>query len=90
MPPGWAKIRAAVLKRDRGVCQAKTWKCTGKAQEVDHRGDPNDHRLSQLQAVCKPCHQVIGGQRSAAKRKANNARRLRPPEAHPSLRPPQG
>ncbi len=86
MPPGWSKIRAAVLKRDRGECQARTWKCTGRATEVDHRGDPNDHRLAMLQSVCRDCHQVIGGQRSAAKRKAKGLTRKRPPEAHPGMR----
>lgn len=86
MPPGWSKTRAAVLRRDRYECQARTWKCTGRAQEVDHRGDPNDHRLTMLQSVCKACHQVLGGQRSAAKRKAKGRTRARPPERHPSIR----
>lgn len=86
MPPGWSRIRAAVLARDKRKCQAGTYKCTGRATEVDHLGDPDDHRLEMLQSVCRECHQVLGGQRSAAKRKAKGRTRVRPPERHPSIR----
>jgi 5-methylcytosine-specific restriction endonuclease McrA len=54
-PPGWAKIRAHVLRRDHDTCHY----CGGVANEVDHvipvsRG--GGHRTSNLVAACKACN----------------------------------
>jgi 5-methylcytosine-specific restriction protein A len=52
----WAKLRAAVLRRDRGVCQ----RCGARATEVDHTipraegGAVWD--MANLKALCSPCH----------------------------------
>lgn len=87
LPPNWKRLRVAVLKRDRGLCQHNGPKCLRRASEVDHKGDADDHRLSSLQSVCKPCHLQLNGIRSAAKRAAKGDARKRPSESHPGMRP---
>lgn len=85
LPPGWAAIRETVLKRDP-VC---TWPegCNQPSAEADHKDDPDDHTLPNLQGLCSWHHQ----------RKTITQRRLRtyvttrrPNEPHPGLINPGG
>lgn len=79
LPADWPRRRAAVLRRDAHTCRLGYPKiCTLLATEVDHRTRGDDHALSNLQAVCAPCHQ----------HKTNHVdrpKRTRPPNQHPGL-----
>lgn len=84
LPANWAALRVAVFRRDGWVCQLQGPRCAGRATEVDHVEGHSDHRLSNLRSACKPCHATRTGQQGAAAR--SRPSRLRPAEAHPSLR----
>jgi 5-methylcytosine-specific restriction endonuclease McrA len=61
MPPGWERLRRAVLNRDGGRCQL----CGEPATDVDHvvsRADRGGEDMANLRALCAPCHR----KRSAA------------------------
>ncbi|MGC9543606.1 HNH endonuclease [Streptomyces sp. UG1] len=86
LPADWAARRAAVFERDGNRC---TWledgqRCTQEASDCDHIGDPDDHSLDALRALCGYHHR---------KRTALQARlargpmpsRERPRAAHPGL-----
>ena len=83
LPPDWSRRRLRVLVRDRWRCQIRGPHCIGRANEVDHGDDRDDHRDSNLRAVCKPCHK----ERSIAQSHAGRASRYRPREPHPGLLP---
>ena len=54
LPRNWAKIRKQVKTRDKWRCVI----CGGRDRlEVDHLGDPHDHRPDNLQTLCHDCHQ---------------------------------
>ena len=59
-PPGWAKIRTAILRRDKGICQIRyEGICTVRATEVDHIVPTTYGGSSEpanLQAACTPCN----------------------------------
>lgn len=88
LPPGWRRqIRPPVLERDGGQC---TWveddgqRCTLRATDVDHIGDPNDHGPENLRSLCGYHHRKrTAAQANAAKGPAPSRRR--PAEAHPGL-----
>lgn len=87
MPPGWPKLRAAILERDGYRCQIRRPRCVGLAATVDHivpawRGG-SDHP-SNLQAACGPCHNSKTGS-DAMSVGDTKARRRREPERHPGL-----
>ena len=58
----WLKIRAAVFRRDRGLCQqCRRDGYVTEATDVDHivskaRGGADD--MSNLQSLCSPCHKA--------------------------------
>lgn len=60
----WQKVRADVLKRDKGTC----WYCGGKANSVDHivpksLASPDDRSIddpSNLVAACVSCNSRKG------------------------------
>ncbi|MBD2897366.1 hypothetical protein amrb99_63260 [Actinomadura sp. RB99] len=90
MPTDWPARVRAVLSRD----QSCRWQISlipgdlcGSVErlEVDHIGDPRDHRLENLQALCRRHHALKTGRQSAAARKAKRASRTRPAERHPGL-----
>lgn len=85
LPPGWARIRVRVLQRDRWCCQLHYDGCLRRASEVDHVGEPDDHRDEVLRAVCHPCHATRSGRQGAAVTNGRHAQRRRPPEPHPGL-----
>lgn len=82
LPHDWPIRRQQVLDRDGGTCTWRTRgvRCMGRANEVDHVGNPHDHDVANLRSLCTPHHRartaVQGGQASARAR-------TRPAEAHP-------
>lgn len=86
LPPGWyTRIRPRILRRDRHVCQ---WRmavggiCGQPANQVDHVGDPHDHRDANLQALCEKHHRRKSSQQGNAAHRRRPSRH-RPPEPHP-------
>jgi 5-methylcytosine-specific restriction endonuclease McrA len=59
----YAENRKFVLERENYICEAKIFgHCIGRASETNHikkRSHGNDHSVSNLMAVCRPCHHVI-------------------------------
>lgn len=88
LPPGWqTRIRPPVLERDGHRC---TWieedssRCTAKATDVDHIGDPTDHSLGNLRSLCGYHHRKRTALQARAARGEAPPRR-RPAEPHPGL-----
>lgn len=81
LPSDWRAIRAPILRRDP-TCRLRLEGCTVVSTEVDHVGDPDDHRPHMLRGVCRECHQKRTQAQAAAARPS--ARRLA--EKHPGLR----
>lgn len=87
LPPDWRRRRAAVLARAGQRCEALDslgQRCPERATDADHVQRGDDHRMTNLQALCRWHH----GQKTA--REAADARRPRPtrrrePEQHPGL-----
>lgn len=71
-----------MLERDGHRCQIGYGDiCVGTANQVDHIGDRDDHRLENLRAACGPCHQRRSSQQGRAARPSER----RPPEPHPAF-----
>lgn len=93
-PAGWRKARKQALERDHYECQLDYDVCIGYATEVDHitnlaalgRSRDTAVHVDDLQAVCKPCHQVKTSREAAAGRRRHRADWRRPAESHPGLR----
>lgn len=93
LPVDWARRRILVLQRDRYRCR----RCGATATEVDHVVPGDDHRLTNLQALCKRCHGSKTGTEGAAA-VAGRPRRTpprpelraeRPIEQHPGFVKPE-
>lgn len=77
LPADWPKRRAIVLKRDGYRCvhirEDTGRRCIERATDVDHLGEPDDHRLSMLQSLCSYHHgqktSSQGGRRVRQKKK---------------------
>ncbi|MER7331689.1 MULTISPECIES: HNH endonuclease signature motif containing protein [unclassified Micromonospora] len=89
LPANWyTEIRAAVIERDKGKCR---WPrpngrgiCGHLGNQVDHKDDPLDHRLSNLQLLCERHHNLKSSrQGNEARAKLVSNRRPKPP--HPGL-----
>lgn len=84
LPPGWGRLRLAILERDAYTCQLHyEHRCIVRATEVDHIDGHDDHRPENLQAVCQPCHATKTGRDNAAR--TNGPPRQREKPAHPGL-----
>jgi 5-methylcytosine-specific restriction protein A len=81
LPPGWSKIRAAVLKK-QPTCQINGPSCTYVSTQADHIVAGDDHSMGNLQGVCYPCHAT----KSSTEGHTAKPTRRRPPERHPGLR----
>jgi 5-methylcytosine-specific restriction protein A len=87
LPDDWTQRRAAVLERDGGTCQLRYDVCTVQATDVDHVGDRFDHRLTNLRAVCRPCHNRHTAQQGAAAKNARYSEKRQPERHHGRLSP---
>jgi 5-methylcytosine-specific restriction protein A len=88
-PVDWPARVEAVLARDR-VCQQKIsadGSICGNPHdlECDHIGDPTNHELSNLQALCSTHHKRKTARQGAEARNRRRIPRKRPPEKHPGL-----
>lgn len=89
LPPNWRQLRATILNRDGHQCTAirgdTGQRCEAKATDVDHIGDPSDHRPHMLRSLCAYHHRrVTGAQGGTAIRAKTN----HPAPKHPGLRRP--
>ncbi|WP_307860529.1 HNH endonuclease [Actinokineospora baliensis] len=85
LPGDWPARRAATLARDRHRCQLRGPLCVGLASEVDHVRPGDDHDLSNLRAVCRPCHAGKSAQEGHAARARLALLRRRPAARHPGM-----
>lgn len=81
LPPGWKRLRQAVLERDGYLCQIRLPGCTGLATEPDHIVPNDDHSPANLQAACSHCNAEKN-----YRERPRVAPLYRDPEAHPGLR----
>lgn len=91
LPADWPQRRTVVLQRDRHRCRCTTdgchnnpGMCGASATQVDHEVPGNDHRLTNLRALCAPCHKTKTNLESQQARGVGPLRK-RPAEAHPGL-----
>jgi 5-methylcytosine-specific restriction protein A len=87
LPRGWARLRAAVLMRDKHRCTEAD--CTAWATHVDHvtphhQGGTDD--LSNLTSLCAPHHASKSSREGGQAAAASRANLKRPPESHPGIR----
>jgi hypothetical protein len=94
LPPGWGTIATQILRRDR-YCQwgsipddgvPMDYICGWPSTEVDHIGDPGDHRPSKLRGLCTSHHATRTGRQGAAARNKLSPLRKRPPDKHPGFK----
>lgn len=83
LPDDWPARVAAVKRRASGRCEDKhhAQGCDGRAAEVDHVRQGDDHALANLQALSAACH--------ARKTRLDNGYRasvMAPVERHPGTR----
>lgn len=64
MPKNWSTLVRQVMARDRRLC----YLCGGDAVAVDHVVPNDDHRLVNLAAICKRCHDAKTATEAAAGR----------------------
>lgn len=89
VPSDWPHRRNSVLKRAGGRCEvvAEGVRCPNPASQVDHIvnvAEGGSHELTNLAAICVPCHAVkTKGER--ARGIARQPRERRAPEKHPGL-----
>lgn len=85
LPPGWGRIRSAVLARDAHACveiRGDTGeRCGAHATDVDHIGPADDHSLENLRSLCSYHHARKTG------RQGGKARGKKTGGYHPGLKP---
>lgn len=93
LPSNWAHLRKQVFRRDGHQCTAKNAvtgeRCTEPAEECDHLGDRDDHRLEMLTSLCAWHHAQKSGKQGADawnKKRQEISNRFRRREDHPSSR----
>ena len=97
LPDNWASIRDTILARDPRcrlgypdvwVTAKGMTACSGRATEVDHIGDPNDHTPANLRGACKPCHRRRTEQQAKDAAKVQQSKSVHPAAhaTHPALR----
>ena len=87
LPPGWGSIAYRVIARDPvcrwGILPGEEGLCGQDSTEVDHMGDPSDHRIEVLRGICQTHHQKrTSGQANAARSRIRSLR-YRAPDRHP-------
>jgi 5-methylcytosine-specific restriction endonuclease McrA len=86
-PVDWPARVAAVKARDQSCRWIQHGRICGSVEniEVDHIGDPRDHRLENLRALCRSHHRARTGQQAGQAAAAKRIPRKRPAERHPGL-----
>lgn len=83
LPRGWDALQRRVIALAGGICA----QCGGKANQADHIRPGDDDSLTNLQALCSPCHRSKSAAEGheANRRKQAELRALtrRPAESHP-------
>lgn len=79
----------SILVRDPG-CQwgrlsGEEWGCGQDSTEVDHMGDPDDHRPEMLRGLCTSHHRRRTAGQVAAQNEARKFMRMLPREPHPGV-----
>lgn len=54
----WEKTRALVLRRDRYLCQVCRLRSADAVDHVKPKAKGGTDELDNLQAICRPCHNV--------------------------------
>lgn len=88
LPKNWPVIRRRVLRRDRGVCQARFSDgrlCGAEAADVDHIRPGDDHSMDNLRALCGWCHARKSAQEGGRAAALTRVRTERPRQTHPAL-----
>lgn len=85
LPPGWRKIRQAVIRRDGGRCVF----CGAPGNHVDHIDPGGPHDLWNLRLLCQLHHMQRTAEQSHAARRAHGwtkpKREHRPKGKHPGI-----
>lgn len=82
LPPDWPRRRTRILRRDHHRCQH----CGAPATDVDHIVPGDDHHDTNLQALCRPCHNTkTQAEAQAARHHPDRPTRDRPTRPHPGL-----
>jgi 5-methylcytosine-specific restriction protein A len=87
LPRGWARLRAAVLMRDKHRCTED--ECTAYATNVDHVVPHHlggTDTLDNLTSLCAPHHQAKSSREGSTAAAAKRADLKRPAEQHPGIR----
>ena len=77
--PEYKRNRPLAMKRDRYRCQLRLAGCLGGASECDHivgvaEAGTHPHALSNLRAVCVPCHRTRTADQGGGFRSATSTR----------------
>jgi 5-methylcytosine-specific restriction endonuclease McrA len=88
LPSNWLAIRRAVKARAGGKCQeaAHAPHCVGIGTDADHIEQGDNHDLSNLQWLSRPCHDAKTARETAARNRQTAALKRRPVEQHPGQR----
>lgn len=85
LPSNWQTLRKRVLDRDGHSCHM----CDGPATHVDHvhnSASGGSDSLSNLAAICEPCHRTKSSSEGGRAAQARIPKRMRPRETHPGLK----
>lgn len=94
LPPDWAEIRVRIFERDKYRCQWIVNEypreiCGKVATDVDHKQAGDCHDDANLQALCRPHHNIKSGREGRAIQLARQRKIkqqfARPQEKHPGL-----
>lgn len=85
LPADWAARKRATRLRAHGRCEAHHHHpdCDGRGTECDHIHTGDDHSLTNLQWLSKPCHRAKTTEETRARNRLDAALRRRPAEPHP-------
>lgn len=90
LPPNWERLRARVIRRAGGQCEASTngRRCPTPGTDVDHITRGDDHDLDNLQLLCRDHHNVKTSAEAQQARREQRQTSQRPQEQHPARRRP--
>lgn len=71
LPKDWWRLRAKRLKMDGHRCvrirEDTGQRCTEKATDVNHIGEPHDHRIEMLESLCSWHHNQETGRQGGSR-----------------------